>query len=588
MRRWLILFTLLVTVVLFYLFLKTPLPSPMTAHQAPADVLEVAAPPAVNEAEATPARPAETPSVAPESVTEPTTPIKPPAPTPAPPPAVAQPVIADEPTPPASPAEPTVNVDDPKEVAEASVPAPVEEPIAPPVDEISSAEPQPEPEVAEAPKPAENNAAEDAAESPTEIAAADVEPVEPPTIETPPEPAPTIARTEPEPTPEPVDQPESPAVEETPQPKIVEAPTAPAKTPQTATPQPRIVEAPPAPGETPQTPVETPTSDTPEIVSTPESPRSIDVDAEPSKDSDENLLAKLESVFASEEADTTTTAAKPRPRRPAAQSTKDADVLDPSVIDELESLFDAPPQSKPTPPTKPRSQTQPKRPRNSTSAVPARVAKKQPRKTTPAERPVRASSSPPRTPQQWQRRQHELREFARQESREKLSAVFRLEPQDPETFRRVAAAYKMDVLLATPTRGVYAIVPHDKNFLDKTQYSDNGAYLKKHYGLSVQGLDLPWLRDLRTQHVSTQLLSPEIVQVSLLIPKRQATLILGAIVAGCRTLGYALDDVQECYGTFFERWLGGRAVFEYVVTRLVLRDGQEVFATRDAGTTRAD
>lgn len=183
----------------------------------------------------------------------------------------------------------------------------------------------------------------------------------------------------------------------------------------------------------------------------------------------------------------------------------------------------------------------------------------------------------------WKSREQQLRSLAQNSNRDKASAIFRIEPQDPTTFKRIALQYRMDVLLATPSKNVYTIVPYDKGFLDKAQYFDDGAYLKQQYGLSVQGLGFPWLDALRERHVATQLIPTASVEISLLIPKREAEAIMGGIVLGCHALGYSLDEVNACYGTFVGRSLTDESVFDYEVTRLILKDATEVRANAAEG-----
>jgi len=183
----------------------------------------------------------------------------------------------------------------------------------------------------------------------------------------------------------------------------------------------------------------------------------------------------------------------------------------------------------------------------------------------------------------WKYREQQLRSLANNSNRDKASAIFRIEPQDPTIFKRIALQYRMDVLLATPSKNVYTIVPYDKGFIDKAQYFDDGAYLKQQYGLSVQGLGFPWLNTLRERHVATQLTPTASVEISLLIPKLEAEAIMGKIVLGCHALGYSLDEVNACYGTFVGRSLTDKTIFDYEVTRLILKDATEVRANAAEG-----
>ncbi len=186
----------------------------------------------------------------------------------------------------------------------------------------------------------------------------------------------------------------------------------------------------------------------------------------------------------------------------------------------------------------------------------------------------------PRTVEEWQTRRRHYRALAREVDTDKATAVFRLEQHDPETFRAVMTQYRMDILLEIPAQGTYSIVPHGGDYWERTEFRKGENDLRIRYGLSVRDLSLPWLRKLRETHVATKLVSTESVDVALLVPTRETEILLGNIVAGCRSLGHSLEEVSACYGRFVERVLSGKRLFDYEVTRLILRDGTLVEAGR--------
>ena len=238
-------------------------------------------------------------------------------------------------------------------------------------------------------------------------------------------------------------------------------------------------------------------------------------------------------------------------------------------IDQLVSWFDRsgePRAASAAEPRPRRSETAPPTP--PTPPTPNEVAPEIPAALTQHPLP----STPPQTMEEWRERRQQYRALARHEDSAEVSAVFRLEPQDPDKFQAVMAQYRIDILLEVPSQGVYTIIPGGGDYWDKAEYRDGGAYLGARYGLSVRNLRFPWLQELRERHVATKLISADSVEVALLIPKSETEVLLGRIVAGCRALGHGLEEVSACYGTFVERSLAGERLFEYEVTRLILKD----------------
>jgi hypothetical protein len=169
-----------------------------------------------------------------------------------------------------------------------------------------------------------------------------------------------------------------------------------------------------------------------------------------------------------------------------------------------------------------------------------------------------------------------LRELARSVDGEKVGAIFRLEPQDPATLRRVASEFDMDVLLVSSSEGVYSVFELRTETFEPIEPGDVDRQLKGRYGLTIRGIEAPWLERVKRRYLATRLLSEELVEVMLILPRQASEVITGRIRADCDALGYSLDELEACYGTFVELPLAGGARFDYRVTRVLLRDGTEV------------
>lgn len=279
----------------------------------------------------------------------------------------------------------------------------------------------------------------------------------------------------------------------------------------------------------------------------------------------------------------------PAPRAPRSESRKSALEADASALEKLLSTTEAAPADtgEPSGTEKPEARlvTELERLFGPATSVRPSIRSEPAVVTRSGAQPSPATTSlppeaVPRTAREFEARQRSLRALAREEDTDVVSAVFRLEQQDPETFRSVMAQYRMDILLEIPSRGTYSIIPHGGDYWDRTEYRKGEDDLRKRYGLSVRDLRLSWLEKLRETHVATELLSSESVEAALLVPRREAEILLGSIVLGCRSLGHSLEEVSACYGTFVERVLSGKRLFDYQVTRLVLRDGTLVEVRR--------
>jgi hypothetical protein len=302
---------------------------------------------------------------------------------------------------------------------------------------------------------------------------------------------------------------------------------------------------------------------------------------------------------------------EPRDTRPervvrATPATSEKQEAPPSPTDNLESLFGAKPESESKP--KPQQSNkdalvdslaamfpEPERDLEPTKAGPREehpVPAPEPNPTPAAspasalpvakQRDVNTPTTPTtptaQLPPEWHAERREMRALTQQEGAEKLSAIFRLEPQDVETLSGVLTQYGMEALIAVPTQRVYFTIPYRQS-LGQERLIESGSELSRRFGLSVNHLSLPWLENLRREYVANRLVPLALVKASLLVPTTEAEVILGRIVDGCRDMGYALDDVQACYGTFVRSDLSTGSVYHYELTRLILRDGREVRPT---------
>ena len=202
-------------------------------------------------------------------------------------------------------------------------------------------------------------------------------------------------------------------------------------------------------------------------------------------------------------------------------------------------------------------------------------AKPTPTPPAPAQESSAVADSSRGLPPQLRAERQAMRALARKEGAAKLSAIFRLEPQDEETMSGVITQYGMEALIAVPSHRVYFTIAYRQSLGEERTMESTDA-LSRRFGLSVNHLSLPWLDRLRDEYVSSRLVPRALVEASLLVPTAEAEVILGRIVDGCREMSHDLDEVQACYGTFVAKNLAHQVVYRYELTRLILRDGREV------------